>query len=69
MCALLSGLVAGGLAFFGGWIGVSVIVDVARLLFFACWVIATVMFLIFIPNTWAGKYRNLPSRPWREQVW
>jgi hypothetical protein len=69
ICALLSGLVAGGLMMVGHWTGVSAVLEVARILFFACWAVAAIMFLIYIPNTWTGKYRNLPSRPWREQVW
>jgi hypothetical protein len=69
MSAVMLALAAGGVAFLGYWLESAALVTIARYAFFACWGVATVMFVIFIPNTWAGKYRNLPSRPWRDQVW
>ena len=69
ICAILSGLAAGVVSVFGYWTGINLLGEIGRLLFFVCWVVGAAMFIIFIPNAWAGKYRNLPPRVWKDQVW
>jgi len=65
----LGGLAAGGLTFLGFWIGSVLLENLGRLLFFGCWAAAAAMFVVFLPRAWSGRYRNLPAKPWREQVW
>jgi len=67
--AILSGLASSGVAFLGGWLEVAPVETLGRIGFFAAWTVAALMFAVFLPNSWTGKYRDLPSRPWKEQVW
>jgi len=67
--AALIGLVFGGIAMLGAWLQITLLEFVGRSGFVACWAIAAAMFIIFLPRSWAGKYRGLPARPWKEQVW
>ena len=65
----LGGLLSGGVTFLGIWVEIGVLETLGKLLFFVCWATAVVMLAIFIPRSWAGRYRGLPPRPWKEQVW
>ena len=65
----LIGLLFGGIAFLGAWLESVLLQNVGRFGFFASWAVAAAMFIIFLPRSWAGKYRDLQVRPWKDQVW
>jgi hypothetical protein len=67
--AVLTGLVSGGILILRAWLESALLETIGRLAFFACSAVAAAMFAVFLPGSWTGKYRDLPSRPWKEQVW
>jgi uncharacterized membrane protein len=66
LCGLL---VAGPIMFGGSYLQVNEAVIFGKLLFFLCWGIALIMWFIFIIGLVGGKYKKVPERDWREQVW
>jgi hypothetical protein len=70
ICAgLIAVLGFGPLMFIGEWLQIGVLEWIGTTGFLLCWATAAAMSVILIPNTFAGKYRNLQPRPWKEQVW
>jgi uncharacterized membrane protein len=66
---MLAGLGAGGLAILGIVNNILFLEYLGRMLIFVCWAVVMVCLSIGIPGAWSGKYRNLPEKPWREQLW
>ena len=70
ICGVLIALLGfGPVAMFGGALEIGPLYYLGVAGFVACWVAATVAWLVFIVGLIAGKYRKLPPRPWSEQVW
>jgi len=68
MCSILLGLVVlGPLLFLTA--GIRVIYDLVVAGFGLCAIVAIFAWFVFFVGLLGGKYRNLPERPWKEQVW
>lgn len=70
ICAGLFGvLIFGPVGFLGGLYEVSVLYYIGFSGFAICWLAAAIAMLTFATGMATGKYKNLTSRPWREQIW
>ena len=67
--SVLIGLVFGGIAILGVRLQITFLEYAGRSGFIASWTVAAAMFIVFLPRSWAGKYRELPAKPWKEQLW
>jgi hypothetical protein len=65
----LSGLASGGIAFFGHYLGSTLLLDGGRVLFGLCALVTLPMMAVFLINKLLGKYTQIVERPWDEQVW
>ena len=65
----LTGLAFGGLAILSFYVKSDVLRFIGTAGFFVCWATMAGAFIIFLPRSWSGKYRNLPPRPWKDQIW
>ena len=67
--ACLSGMGFGLISFAAAWAELSWLAITMIILFCICWLVAAVSFLGYIFGIVSGRYRNLRSRAWAEQVW
>ena len=65
----LTGLGVGILAFISDWAGLVQLGNVLKVAFAICWVVAAFCWCGFAAGLVMGRYRQLKSLPWKEQVW
>jgi len=65
----LCGLGAGGITFFGRYLGSALLFEGGRVTFFLCAVVALPMIAVFLVKTWSGQYEHIAEKPWNEQMW
>ena len=63
------GLAFGGLAILGFYVKSDVLRFIGTAGFLVSWATMAGTFIIFLPRVWSGKYRNLPPRAWKDQIW
>jgi hypothetical protein len=67
--ACLSGIGVGLIAFAAAWFDFRWLALPMIFVFFVCWLVAAISFFGVLFGAISGRYRNLTSRPWAEQVW
>lgn len=67
--ACLSGMGFGLIAFAAASAELSLLAIPMMIAFSICWLVAAVSFLGYMFGIFSGRYRNLRSRAWTEQVW
>jgi hypothetical protein len=65
----LAVLVCGPIGVMGVLLHLNPLYRFGVMAFIACWFVAVIALLVFLPGHLSGKYRDLPARPWKEQVW
>jgi len=67
---ILAGLlIAGPLMFSGIFQEIEAFQFLGKLLFTCCWIVAALMWVVFISRSIAGHYKGIEDRDWDEQVW
>ena len=69
LAVLIGLLVFGPIGFLGAYFEVTELYLLAAFGFMSCWLVAAVTLIVFFAKLISGKYRNLPPRPWSDQVW
>jgi hypothetical protein len=69
VCAGLVGLAVGLVGFVFAWLDFKIIQAIAIGLFIICWITFSLSWLFFVARLVSGRYSNLRSKPWREQIW
>ena len=70
ICAgLLGMLVFGPLGFLAAALEFRPLSYLAIVGFIVCWCAFAAMWLVFAVKFLSGRYRDLPARDWKEQVW
>jgi hypothetical protein len=65
----LIGLGSGLLGFALMWAGAATLAYIAMALFVGCWLVMAFFGLLFGVGMLSGAYKDLASKPWREQKW
>lgn len=69
VCAGLIGLAVGLIAFIATWLDLPALKSIAFTAFVLSWAALAVFGLVFLVRLFSGRYGNVESRPWKEQVW
>ena len=67
--ACLLGMGFGLIGFGAAWFELRWLALPMMFLFACCWLVAAASWLGYAFGCITGRYRNLTSRPWSEQVW
>jgi hypothetical protein len=65
----LGGLGVGLIGFGLRWLGFTTSANAAMVLFIGCWLVMAFAGLILAVRMLSGSYKDLQSKPWREQKW
>ena len=65
----LSGMAVGLVGFGAAWFELRWLALPMMFLFVCCWLVAAISWFGYVFGFLTGRYRNLSSRPWAEQVW
>lgn len=65
----LAGLLFGFIAYVAVWFQVPILRNAAMVLFAICWIVGAVTGVIFAIGLMSGRYSNLQSKQWQDQVW
>lgn len=66
---VLIGLVCGLLAFAGAALNVAFLRSLGTTLFLGCWLVAFPSLVLFNIKNFAGRYRGLDEKDWKDQEW
>jgi hypothetical protein len=69
ICAGLIGMAIGLVGFLFAWLGFKIIQAIAIGFFVLCWATFAASWLVFAFRLVSGRYVNLQSKPWSEQIW
>ena len=65
----LIGMAVGLVAFLFSWLELRLLVYVCAFIFLCCWVVGAINIILFNFKLFTGKYRDLKSEDWENQVW
>ena len=66
----LSGiLITGPIMFIAMYLEIGILKSIGTILFYICWLIAALTFLVFVAGMLTDKYRNIQEQDWNKQLW
>ena len=67
--ACLLGMGVGLVGLAAAWFKLQWLAQPMMVVFVCCWGVAAISGVCYAVRFLAGRYRNLASRPWSEQIW